>query len=53
MLSLPMSDVFLLLATAAPAAETSRMPNIPFEKYTLPNGLDVILHEDHSAPIVA
>jgi zinc protease len=29
------------------------MINIPFEKYTLPNGLDVILHEDHSVPIVA
>ncbi len=40
------------LLWAAPAAETSRMPKIAFEKYTLPNGLDVILHEDHSAPIV-
>jgi len=28
------------------------MPKIAFEKYTLPNGLDVILHEDHSTPIV-
>jgi predicted Zn-dependent peptidase len=27
--------------------------NIAFEKYTLPNGLKVILHEDHSAPVVA
>jgi len=26
--------------------------NIPFEKYVLPNGLNVILHEDHSVPIV-
>lgn len=26
---------------------------IKFEKYTLPNGLKVILHEDHSAPVVA
>ena len=26
---------------------------IQFEKYTLPNGLTVILHEDHSAPVVA
>ena len=25
---------------------------LAFEKYTLPNGLDVILHEDHSTPIV-
>ena len=27
--------------------------NIAFEKYTLSNGLDVILHEDHSIPIAA
>src|SRR5690349_8621695 len=27
-------------------------PKIKFEKYTLPNGLEVILHEDHSTPIV-
>ena len=28
-------------------------PQIKFEKYTLPNGLDVILSEDHRLPIVA
>jgi zinc protease len=27
--------------------------NIPFEKHTLDNGLDVILHEDRDCPIVA
>jgi zinc protease len=27
--------------------------HIPFTKYTLPNGLDVLIHEDHSLPIVA
>ena len=27
--------------------------NIPFTKHTLDNGLDVIVHEDHSCPIVA
>ena len=27
--------------------------NIKFVEYTLPNGLHVILHEDHSAPIVS
>jgi zinc protease len=27
--------------------------NIQFTEFTLPNGLHVILHEDHSAPIVA
>ena len=29
------------------------MFSISFEKFTLSNGLDVILHEDHSLPIVA
>jgi len=27
--------------------------NVPFTKYTLKNGLTVILHEDHSLPLVA
>jgi zinc protease len=27
--------------------------NLPFAKHTLDNGLDVLLHEDHSCPIVA
>ena len=29
------------------------IPRIQFEKYKLANGLEVILHEDHSTPIVA
>ena len=29
------------------------MVTISFEKQTLPNGLDVILHQDHSIPVVA
>ena len=31
---------------------TSDIPKIQFEKYTLPNGLEVILSEDHRLPIV-
>lgn len=31
----------------------SQAPKIKFEKYTLPNGLKVILHQDKSAPVVA
>src|SRR5688572_3713564 len=37
---------------AAPAAAAD-LPQLPFEKYTLPNGLEVILHEDHRMPEVA
>src|SRR5687767_12740762 len=40
--------------SSAPAPTgTQTTPRISFEKYTLPNGLQVILHEDHSTPIVA
>jgi predicted Zn-dependent peptidase len=31
----------------------AQAPSIKFEKYTLPNGLKVILHQDNSAPVVA
>jgi zinc protease len=36
-----------------PAAIASDIPKIEFEKYTLPNGLEVILSEDHRLPMVA
>lgn len=29
------------------------LPEIPYEKHVLPNGLTLIIHEDHKAPIVA
>jgi zinc protease len=35
------------------AAPAQAAPRIPHEKYTLPNGLEVILHVDRSVPIVA
>ena len=41
------------LAGAAEPGNAARLPEIPFEKYQLANGLHVILHEDHSTPIVA
>ena len=34
------------------AQTQSAVPRLPFEKTTLANGLEVILHEDHSTPIV-
>ena len=53
-----LSTLFVLSATvvsgqaAAPAAPASAVPRIEFEKYTLPNGLQVILHVDRKLPIV-
>jgi len=43
----------LVLVGAAAAADDVQAPRLEFEKYTLPNGLDVILHEDHTVPTVA
>jgi len=37
---------------AAQQRATANVPRLTFEKTTLPNGLEVILHEDHSTPIV-
>jgi len=39
-----------LLPTAAPAQP---IPDIPFTRTVLPNGLTLIVHEDHKAPIAA
>lgn len=39
-------------AAATPAGATA-VPNIAYEKYTLPNGLEVILVEDHKLPVTA
>ena len=43
----------VLTAILANAAGAQAVPSIAHEKYTLPNGLDVILHEDRSVPVVA
>lgn len=42
----------LPLAAQAPASVPAGI-EIPYQKFVLPNGLTVIVHEDHKAPIVA
>ncbi|HVH69891.1 MAG TPA: pitrilysin family protein, partial [Candidatus Dormibacteraeota bacterium] len=50
---------FLVLALAASSAFAQNPPpagtdiDIPFQKFVLDNGLTLIVHEDHKAPIVA
>lgn len=43
----------LVLLIAAGCKKETPDLSIDYEKYTLENGLDVILHQDHSDPIVA
>ncbi|WP_426701782.1 M16 family metallopeptidase [Rhodanobacter sp. Col0626] len=42
-------------ATAtAPATTAAReIPELAYQRFTLPNGLTVVVHEDHKAPVVA
>ena len=45
--------VLFVLALATPAiAQTPQKIEIPYTEFTLPDGLRVILHEDHSVPMV-
>ncbi len=45
-------NLALLVLFAVPLAAQD-LPELEFEKYTLDNGLQVILHEDHSIPMVS
>ncbi|HEY0413795.1 MAG TPA: pitrilysin family protein [Allosphingosinicella sp.] len=40
-------------AQAAPLSQLVRQVDIPYQSFTLPNGLRVYVHEDHKAPVVA
>jgi zinc protease len=42
----------LLCATAGYAQQDTRLV-VPYERFVLPNGLNVILHEDHTTPTVS
>src|SRR6266852_1095603 len=44
--------LFLALALTTPVLAQSPKIELPYTQFTLPNGLRVILHEDHSVPLV-
>ena len=48
----PLAALAALGTLSAPAL-AQEIPPIRYEKYALPNGLEVILHEDRSVPLVA
>jgi zinc protease len=43
----------LLIFVAIAGSQVANVPDIPYQKFTLDNGLTLIVHEDHKAPIVA
>ncbi|MDH6358381.1 pitrilysin family protein [Parabacteroides sp. PF5-9] len=53
---LPFKALFFLCLFFLMGCQSNEKPknfSLPFEKYTLTNGLEVVLHQDHSDPIVA
>ena len=44
--------LLMVPAVTRGADDTPTIPDLKVEKYVLPNGLEVILHEDHTTPIV-
>ena len=47
------APAFAQTAAPAPVSQLVRSVDIPFQQFTLPNGLRVIVHTDRKAPIVA
>ena len=43
----------ILLTQLVVSAQEPPMPSVPFTKFVLDNGLTLIVHEDHKAPVVA
>jgi len=53
-LGFALGSTFVAASAALPTPLAAQaIPRIAVTKYTLPNGLEVILHEDHTTPIVA
>jgi zinc protease len=50
---MPSSALAAALALALGAPSTPGIPDIPTQSYQLANGLTLLVHEDHKAPVVA
>ena len=48
-----LATLAMVVVTAAPLAHADTTPDIPYTRFTLPNGLTVVVNEDHKAPVVA
>src|SRR5205823_1455444 len=52
-LIIPFLGLFSGTRAANPAEKPLTAPSLKFEKYKLPNGLEIILYENHRLPLVA
>jgi zinc protease len=51
--ALVFAALFLGTTASGQSAPAHKLPTIPFEEYKLKNGLEVILSEDHTLPLVS
>ena len=49
----PVAPLLSIVLSAAPTSARAERLSVPYEMFRLPNGLTVIVHEDHSAPIAS
>ena len=52
-LTLLAAGLMTVMGAAAASPSTDTIPDIPYTRFQLPNGLTVVVHEDHKAPVVA
>lgn len=52
LIGLMLTTALLSFAQDLPTYDPNSI-DVPYKKYVLPNGLRLIVHEDHKAPIVA
>src|SRR5688572_27941233 len=48
-----LGQLIVAMLLVASSVDGQAIPELKYERYTLANGLEVILHEDHSVPLVA
>ncbi|HET8942854.1 MAG TPA: insulinase family protein, partial [Rudaea sp.] len=48
-----LAGLTLSMMAVLPAARAADAPDIPYTRFSLPNGLTVVVNEDHKAPVVA
>lgn len=53
LLAVPAAMLMSVCSAAPPAAVDIPIPDIPYTEFVLKNGLTVLVHEDHKAPVVA
>ena len=53
LLKIILTVVAVTVTAACSRTEVNDKLNLSYEKFTMPNGLQVVLHQDHSDPVIS